>query len=440
MRLTRPHALLLLCTIAALGGLAALSDGAPWVEEAKLTASDGAAFDYFGYGQSVSVSGSAAIVGAWGDDDHGGESGSAYIFELTGSGWAQVAKLTASDARTNDSFGMSVVLNGSTAVVGADGNDDDGSGSGSAYVFGRSGSGWTEVAKLTSSDAASEDRFGTSVDIDGNTIIVGAIGDTSSRGSAYIFEDTGSGWTQAAKLTPSDAPTHAVFGISVALSGRRAIVGAWRDDDLGFRSGSAFIFEDTGSGWAEVAKLTASDGVMADYFGWAVSLSGNTAIVGAYGDDDLGSHSGSAYIFEDTGSGWSEVAKLTASDGAEYDYFGHSVAVSGGTAMVGAQLDDDLGSNTGSVYIFEDQGGGTWTEMAKLAAGDAVAGDYFGHCLALGDGRAIVGAYRVGDNGLDSGAAYIFSSRDLDVPIPEPGTLSLLCLGVLGLWRKRRKR
>jgi len=160
-------------------------------------------------------------------------------------------------------------------------------------------------------------------------------------------------WNEVAKLTASDGAAHDYFGTSVSLSGNRALVGAYQDDDNGSDSGSAYVFEWNGSAWTQVAKLTASDGAASDYFGHSVSLSGNRALVGAYRDDDNGTDSGSAYVFEWDGSAWTQVAKLTASDGAAYERFGYSVSLSGDRALVGAYLDDDNGSFSGSAYVLE---------------------------------------------------------------------------------------
>ena len=316
-------------------------------ELAKFTASDGAANDYFGW--SVSVSGDYTIVGALRDN-------SAYVFERSGSSWSQAAKLTASGSAKGDWFGRSVSISGNYVIIGAYGEDINGANSGSAYVFERSGSSWSQAAKLTASDSAAGDSFGNSVSISGDYAIVGAIGDDDNgnhTGSAYVFERSGSSWIQTAKITASDGAAEDFFGGSVSISGDYAIVGASADDDNGNLSGSAYIFEQSGSSWSQTAKLTASDGAIEDYFGLSVSVSSDYAIVGAYGDDDNSVSSGSAYIFEHSGSSWSQTAKLTASDGAIEDYFGYSVSVSSDYAIVGAYGDDDNGVISGSAYVFE---------------------------------------------------------------------------------------
>ncbi|MCK9517392.1 MAG: FG-GAP repeat protein, partial [Ottowia sp.] len=338
------------------------------IDEWKLVPSDGAASDRFGYSVAISADGYTAIVGSFLDDDKGGNSGSAYVFIRSGSTWTEQAKLLASDGAADDNFGHSVAISGdgNTAIVGAPYDDDKGSTSGSAYIFTRSGSTWIEQAKLVPSDGAVSDNFGSSVAIaaDGNTAIVGAFLDDdkgTDSGSAYIFTRSGVTWTQQAKLTASDGAANDYFGISLAISGdgNTAIVGAYGDDDLGSNSGSAYVFTRSGSTWTEQAKLLASDGAASNWFGNSAAISGDGNIA------IIGAHQndtkGSAYIFTRSGVTWTQQAKLTASDGAASDYFGRSVAISGdsNTAIVGAYGDDDLGSSSGSAYIFT-RSGVTW--------------------------------------------------------------------------------
>jgi hypothetical protein len=309
----------------------------------------------------VSVSGNIAVIGSYRDDDKGTDSGSAYVFHYGEStGWVQVAKLTASDGAASDFFGFSVSVSGNTAVIGSYQDDDKGTDSGSAYVFQYSDStGWVQVAKLKASDGASYAWFGYSVSVSGNIAVIGSSLATNSVvaqcGAAYVFQYDGTGWVQVAKLTASDAANTDYFGSSVSVSGNTAVIGSYQDDDKGTNSGSAYVFQNNGTGWVQVAKLTASDGVAYDYFGSSVSVSGNTTLVGCPSDDDKGTDSGSAYIFQYDGTGWVQVAKLTASDGNAGDQFGYSVSVSGNTGVIGSYKDDDniVGStDNGSVYIF----------------------------------------------------------------------------------------
>jgi hypothetical protein len=384
--------------------------GIAWQEKQKLLASDGAAGDKFSY--SVSVSGDSAIAGAHVDNDNGDWSGSAYIFKWNGTNWIEQAKLLASDGVADDYFGYSVSISGDLAIIGAPGNDDKGSGSGSAYIFKRNGTSWVEQAKLIASDGAPYEWFGWSVSISGDVAIVGAHYDDdngSNSGSAYIFKFDGTNWIQQAKLLPSDGAANDWFGWSVSISGDAAIAGAYGDDDNGADSGSAYIFKWDGTNWIEQAKLLASDGAAGDEFSYSVSISGNVAIAGAHLDDDNGSDSGSAYIFKWDGINWIQQAKLLASDGAADDCFGCSVSVSGDVAIVGAHYDDDNGSNSGSVYIFKFDGT-NWLEQVKRIASDGAADDDFGNSVSISGDVAIVGAHLDDDNGTDSGSAYIFES------------------------------
>ena len=378
--------------------------------ETKLLASDGAAWDLFG--RSVSIDGDYAIVGANLDDDNGTDSGSAYVFIRSGASWSEQDKLTASDGAANDIFGISVCISGDYAIVGAYLDDDNGTDSGSAYVYFRSGATWSEQAKLIASDGAAGDLFGLSVSVSGDYAIVGSSFDDDNgalSGSAYVFIRSGASWSEQDKLTASDGAAADYFGRSVSIDGDYAIVGAYLDDDNGTDSGSAYVFLRTGASWGEQAKLIASDGETWEEFGGSVSIDGDYAIIGASDDDDNGTQSGSAYVFIRSGTSWSEQAKLLASDGWNYDYFGNSVSISGDYAIVGAHYDDDNGTSSGSAYIFK-RTGTSWSEYAKLLASDGATFDWFGNSVSIDGVNAIVGAWKDDDNGSDSGSAYIFET------------------------------
>jgi hypothetical protein len=366
--------------------------------ETKITASDGAADDQFGW--SVAVGSGRIVVSAWRDDDNGSNSGSAYIFDLDGT---QLAKITASDGATSDEFGRSVAVGSGRVVVGARADSDAGNSSGSAYIYDLDG---TQITKITASDAESLDSFGASVSAGCGRIVVGAYGDRDSgffSGSAYIFDLDG---TQLNKIIASDGATNDAFGGSVAIGSGRIVVGASIDADNGSYSGSAYIFDLDGT---QLAKITPSDGASYEHFGSSVAVGSGRIVVGAYGDGDNGSYSGSAYIFDLDGT---QLAKITASDGASFDYFGNSVAVGSGRIVVGANGDDDDGSYSGSAYIFDLDG----TQLAKITASDAAGADRFGNSVAVGSGRIVVGAYQDADNGSYSGSAYIYDTPDVITP------------------------
>ncbi|MBN1787750.1 MAG: hypothetical protein JW806_05085 [Sedimentisphaerales bacterium] len=383
-------------------------NGTSW-EKTKLTTLDGASGDYFG--RSVSIDGGRCIVGAYRDDDNGYRSGSAYIFEWNGTDWVQQAKLTASDGAAGDYFGISVSIDGDRCIIGAEGDDNNGSYSGSAYIFEWNGSNWIQQTKLTASDSASYDWFGQSVSIDGGRCIVGASGDDNPGGSAYIFEWNGTSWIEQTKLMASDGTEGNFFGYSVSIDGDRCIVGVYGDNN-GDNTGSAYIFKWNGTGWVQQARLTASDGASGDSFGRSVSIDGDRCIIGARGDDDNGSYSGSAYIFEFNGASWEET-KFTASDGASGDFFGWSVSIGGDYCIIGAIGDGDNGFHSGSAYVFQldtqDE-----TYYVPLAASDGDSGDRFGYSSSIDGESCIVGVIEDDDNGTNSGAAYIFERNGTD--------------------------
>ncbi len=385
-------------------------------QRAHLFASDGAVSD--GFGISAALAGDTALVGAYADATAGGASaGSAYVFVRSGTTWTEQAHLFASDGAAGDQFGFSVALVGDTALVGARFDDTAGGGSaGSAYVFVRSGTSWTEQAHLFASDGALNDAFGRSVALAGDTALVGAVfddtaGGGNNAGSAYVFVRSGTTWTEEAHLFASDGTVSDGFGISAALAGDTALVGASGDDTAGGSSaGSAYVFVRSGTTWTEQAHLFASDGAVDDRFGCSVALAGDTALVGACEDDTAGgSNAGSAYAFVRNGTTWTEQAHLFASDGAAGDNFGVSVALASDTALVGADLDTTAaGAGAGSAYLFV-RSGTTWTEQAHLFASDGAAGDNFGVSVALAGNTALVGASEDDAAGrADAGSAYVF--------------------------------
>ncbi len=391
------------------------------VQAQELVASDGASFDIMT--RSLSVSGALVAAGATGDDDNGSSSGSVYIFQNVDSASGtkvQDVKLLASDGAASDSFGSSVSLFGSFGIVGAFRDDSE---IGSAYIFPNldiaSGT-VSETAKLTSSGGVSGDNFGGSVGVFGTIGIVGAEsvdGSQFNTGAAYIFRglDTATGnVTENAILKASDETQSALFGGSVAISGTKAIVGAENANGGEFQTGAAYVFRglDVVSGTStEDVKLVASDGGSGEGFGESVSLSGNLAVVGASSSDGGGYLTGAAYVFSslDSATGViTEDVKLIASDGVIYDDFGHSVAISGNTVLVGANRSNDDGNNSGSAYLYVNVGShsGSTTETLKLLSSDAAADDQFGYSVSVDGDRFVVGAYSNDSVATNGGKAY----------------------------------
>ena len=309
----------------------------------------------------------------------------------------ELFKLTATDATGDQGFATSVALSGNTVIIGSPADHAAGDFAGSAYLYNVSTG--QQRSKLFASDAARHDGFGISVDISGDKAIVGASGDDFARGSAYLFDAlTGQ---ELFKLTASDGNTNQIFGFSVAISGNTALVGAPRNADFGFRS--AYLFDVTTG--EELFKLTPSDLFVhfGGAFGISVAISGNTAIIGAPLDDEAGSDSGSAYLFDViTGQ---QLFKLTASDASGGEAFGGSVAISGNIAIVGAIGDAHAGIESGSAYLFDVI---TGQELAKFTAADAAAGGRFGSSVAISGNLALIGSDRDAHAGLHSGSAYLF--------------------------------
>ena len=275
-----------------------------------------------------------------------------------------------------------------------------------------------QAAKLTALDGAANDQFGYSVAVDGDTMVAGAYGDDGLKGAAYVLTRQSGTWSQVAKLTAFDGVAYDEFGYSVAVDGDTVVVGAYRDDDNGSRSGAAYVFTKPATGWvttSTAAKLTALDGATNDEFGYSVAVDGDTVVVGAWWDHAGAIHSGSAYVFtEPTSGGWvtaTETAKLTAYDGDVTDYFGISVAVDGDTVVVGAFYEGDNVADYGSAYVFTKPSGGWYdaTETAKLTAYDGADDDRFGISVAVDGDTVVVGASEDDDNDEDFGSAYVFT-------------------------------
>ena len=391
-------------------------------QQAQLQASDAAATDYFGYSVSSSSDGNRIIVGAYLEDVGGSASGAAYIFTRSGTTWSEEQKIYATDRAGSDYFGWSVDISadGTYAIVGARLEDAGGTDAGAAYIFSRSGTTWTQEAKIIASNAGASDYFGyaVSIDSDGNTAIVGAPNEDTGggdAGSAYIFTRSGTTWTQEAKIVASDDQASDKFGEDVSISndGNTAVVGAPNEDTTASNAGSVYIFTRSGSTWSQEAKIQASDAQGSDFFGKYVRVSGDgdNIISGAYLEDEAADGAGAAYIFTRSGTTWSQEAKLTASDGASFDYFGVSVGISsdGDTAIVGAAYEDTVPNDSGAAYVFT-RSGTTWTEQDQLLASDAEASDKFGVAVAMsGDGStAIVGANEEDTTASNAGSVYVF--------------------------------
>jgi len=336
------------------------ADGS-WLETQKLFASSAAQGD--GFGRALSLSGDRAIVASRSHDAAAGtDQGAAYVFERIGGTWTEVAELLASDAAAFDEYGFSVAIDGDYATVGTYRNDDQATDAGKVYVYERIGGVWIEVKKLYASDASAGSDFGWSLALDGSTLLVGADREGppgNGAGAVYAFERQAGTWTETQKFKGTDTIPLDYFGWSLDLDGDVAVIGAHQaesaTDPFSWDEGAAYVFERSGSTWTQTALLEGSDITAADQFGYGVGISGDRILVGAP-DHNIGGQGnlGAAYLFgRDAAGGWVELAKYEATDGQASDILGRACALSGDVAIVGATGDDDLGSYAGAAYLLD---------------------------------------------------------------------------------------
>jgi len=390
----------------------------------KLTPTGGGVGDAFG--TSVAISADAALVGAPGDDADGTDAGAATVFIRVGANWISQTRLVPENGRPHQFFGRGVSLSGDRALVGASHGDGRSRGTGAAYVFRRVGTSWAQEAWLRASDGDRNDAFGQSVALDGQTAAVGAHRDGdrgAESGAVYLFEGGSTGWTRTAKLVPSDGATGDHFGWSLDLEGDRLVVGA---PHRGGR-GAAYVFGRSGSGWRREAVLTAPAGSEADFFGFSVAVGGNTILVGAPRHEDRGVPSGAVFAFSESGGSWTFSATLVPDDGAASDRFGRSVSLEGGWAAVGADGVDGNGLSSGAAFLFKEEATG-WRPLTRTGSRESRAGDRLGWPVAVhGAGSACTAI--LGARGDAAGAAYVLSYPSSDGGAPDvrvdPRTLAL---------------
>ena len=380
--------------------------GSTWSEQAQLVAIGGGEYRQLGY--AVAIRDNIAVVGAPMGADITSNPGAAYVFMRSGTSWAQCARLTGANEEPGDRFGAGVAIGGDMILVGIP-NEDIGRyrDAGAVGVFVGHDCAWGETDRLYSAPEDNTDgaQYGFSVDLDGNTAIIGAHGDNAigdACGAAYVFTKDGGWWQQQARLTASDGQPHDRFGVSVALRWDSALIGALGHDAQGLGAGAAYLFTRNGTVWKQQEKLLVTGIEGGDGFGSSVALTGNVALVGAFGDDDMGAEAGAAYVFERLGSTWMQQCKLTAPDGVARQRFGYSVAVQGTRAIVGA--DQMIG---GQAYVFH-KSDSVWMPEAKLVPTVREPNDRFGISVDVEEDTAVIGANGDDEIGANAGAAYVF--------------------------------
>lgn len=373
------------------------------------------------FGRDIAMSGDTAVVGSPGSDIDGkSDVGAAYVYARTDAGWVQQQQLLAADGSANDTFGFSVAISGNRIVVSAPARDvGANSNQGAAYVFTLQSGVWVQEAELTQSDGQEGDLFGYGLAISADTIAVGSVYHNDYRGAVYVFERTGSAWTQLAELEAGDFGDF--FGFQVEVFEDTLMAGAYFDNaGAGNSQGSVFVFRRSGGQWVLEQNLTASDAAPVDGFGVSLSLALDTVVIGAYAKGGIGTPSfftGAAYVFSRQGNLWTQQEKLVAVDGKGGDGFGISVGLVDDRILIGS-YGADIGANAhhGAAYVFE-RTSGHWSQTQKIRASDGETSDYFGRSVAFsGTSALVVSGFDDDGATLDQGIVYAYRAGPTLVP------------------------
>ena len=357
------------------------------------------------FGQSVALEGSTLVVGQSCASSGTADScsGAVFVYSRSGTSWKLAERLVASDLKSLTYLGDAVSVGGNTVAAGAPRSSDAGLSSGSAYLFTGNGGTWKQQQKLAVGQKG--DKFASSVSLEGDTLLAGAshhtpTGKGQGAGAVYVFQRSGTSWSQVQKLVAAGSGAGARFGQSVSMKGKVALVGAPGDS----QKGAAHVYHHDGTAWQHAQKLTANDAMAGDSLGESVSVSKAVMVVGAPGADAAGVDSGAAYVFHRSGSAWKQAHKLSAKDGAAGDKLGHAVAIAGDVVVAGATGDDDKGQDSGAVYLFV-RDGSAWKQLDKLVASDGAAGDGHGSAVDLDGATLVVGTPQVSTK---KGKAYVY--------------------------------
>lgn len=376
----------------------------PDVELQILTAVDGIPDDMFG--ESVGVSGDFLVVGMPQDDEGDSNTGSVYIYKKNGFNWSVSQKLTVADGELADMFGISVAIDGNYLVVGAWQAVGVSGNTGAAYVYKYNGTTWEFKTKIFADDGGGADNFGRSVAINGNNIVVGAPNEDFGSGCAYVFQRTDENWNQVIKLVEDDEQMMDHFGQSVGISGDFIVCGAYQNNADGVsNTGAAYVFYNNLGTWEQHSKLVSDDVAPDDNLGYSVAIDGDYIIVGSHVDDG---GKGAAYVFYNNSGTWEQQAKLTASDGMGEDYFGKAVSISGDYILVPAQKHNETKADEGAAYLFK-RTGANWSQTKKFIASDASDTGIFGYTVAIENDFAFISSTQ------ENGSVYVFGPEGVDV-------------------------
>jgi FG-GAP repeat protein len=357
------------------------------------------------FGSAASLDGTFALLGA---DGENGARGAAYFYTKGDSGWTELQRIVADDPAVAE-FGYRVLLRGDLAVVTADQSSPGGvTAQGSAYVFAPDGTGtWQQTQILLADDGALFDNFGSTASMDGNTLAIGAhgatVGANAAQGAAYLFENHDGTFTQVGKVVADDGAAFDNFGITTAIAGDTLFVGA-ATAQIGGNSGqgAVYAFQYDGAAWTEVQKLVADDGASGDNFGLSLAFDGTTLMVGSI----FSGGTGAVYVFTNDGTGWQQQQRLSVDGISQYSFFGNAIALHDGAALIGAD-GQNVGTDTtvGAAYLFRFDGA-SWIEERTFLASDGTTDDFFGLAVDYDGSTALIGTLHPNGN---QGAAYFYT-------------------------------
>lgn len=394
-----------------------------WIEQ-KIAPNNLVTNDLFGY--AVAISDTTALIGAISPTVvSNGKPGTVYVFTESDGSWNLTGNFRAGDGTDGDEFGSVIVLDGTTAFIGAPDAEVSANNTlphGAVYVFKESGGTWIQTQKITADDGAYDDLFGTSAAVSGDTLVVGAPGatinpDANHQGAAYIFTNNNGTWTQQQKLAASNGAEYDLFGKSLAIDGATALIGSPYTNVNGYPGfGTAYIFTKANGIWSQKAVLEPNDGMTDDNFSLSLALAGNTALIGAP-SGPAQSEPGAVYVFTNSGGTWLQSQELNASDSTPDDQFGASLALNGDTFVTSApHITVKNNFAQGAVYIFSDSSG-IWKEEQELFASEGKEFDNIGNAVALSKTAALIGDNEAATS---KGVAYVYGESDLDLADDAP--------------------
>lgn len=386
------------------------------ISEQKLIASDSGPGDFFG--RYIAIYEDVLFVGAHQDDVNGYASGSLYIFsEKEGiEGFEEIQKIVPEDGDIEEFFGYSIDIEKNWAITGSHHDSDFGGSSGSAFILKQNEQGtWEIVQKVLPNDPKAGDEFAKAVGMKNNCAFTGAFLDddkATNAGSVYVFRLMDGEWVQSQEIYATDAEAHDQFGNFLSASNYALAIGVPEKISSGEKSGCVYVFEENDHQWQQTQKIFPSDLQQGDQFGQSLSLSNNFLSIGAYKADALHEDGGAVYVYKKENEEWILNQKIIPEDNEMGDHFGNAVDQNEELLVIGAYFDDDLGSKSGSIYVYKLEAD-TFKYLSKITASDGSAGDAFGSSLRIEGQRIVTGAYADSDHGFFAGSVYVLDIGEL---------------------------